>query len=70
MEEQGPKIDPRESYNRGGQNGKINCIFNGSLYSKEKEYPTALHVNLDKSQEHNECKGKSQRNKHGMIPFT
>lgn len=53
MEEQGPRIDLRESYNRGGQGGKIHCgIVHGSLSSKEKECPTALHVLLDKSQEH------------------
>jgi len=53
MKEQGPRIDLRESYNRG-DSGKISCgIVNGSLYSKEKECPTALHVHLDKSQKHN-----------------
>lgn len=36
-----------------GTEEKINCIFDGSLYSKEKECPfTATHVNLDKSQTH------------------
>jgi len=53
MKEQGPRIDLRESYSRG-DSGKISCgIVNGSLYSKEKECPTALHVHLDKSQKHN-----------------
>lgn len=70
MEEQGPRL--RESYNRGGQSGKINCgIVSGSLYTKEKECPTAVHVHLNKSQKRNiEWKGKSQKNKHGMVPFT
>lgn len=52
MKEQRPRIDRRESYNRG-DSGKIRCgIVNGSLHSKEKECPTALHVHLDKSQKH------------------
>ena len=53
-----------------GQKRK-NCIFDGLLYSKEKECPTATHINLGKSQKHG-IKGKSklQENKHGVASFT
>lgn len=58
MEVQGPRIAHRRSdtgVNKitSGAIRKISCvIFKGSLYSKEKECPTAAHINLDKSQKH------------------
>lgn len=53
-----------------GQKRKINCIFDGLLYSKQKECLTATCINLGKCQKHG-IKGKSklQQNKHGVASF-